>query len=854
MFNSLKTRFIVSFILVQAIFLTLITALNFSSLNKASQTLTQEKIQASSELFAELIKVPLSVYDLATIDDAVNNFSKIKNVVAVEVSDAQNNTVSEFIEKGIFPTATFHKLKKTDTLYEYHNNLFSFYTVNVTLENEHIGDAHFVYNMTGTAKSINDNRNYSYLLIITSLSIGLLIAFIIGNGLENSLKKLVNIAQAVSNDKPVTIPFDPKKNDDMGKLFTAMHTMQEHITQRTKSLRASLREFEQFFHALESSAIVSKTDVHGNITYVNDKFIQISGYSREELLGQNHKLIRHPDMDTNVFHELWKTILSKHTFHATLKNRKKNTEAYFVDTTIIPLLDDDDNITEFLAISYDVTEIIEARNKALSAEKAKSEFLSNMSHEIRTPMNAVLGFIQILQKAETDPKKLSYLNLIQDSSQTLLQVINEILDFSKLESGKLHIDYHPFNPLIEFSQASKFFMINANEKSIDFLCYIDPNIPQCLSSDLIRIKQILFNFLSNAFKFTPEHKAIRIDITYKDESLSISVKDEGIGLDPATLNKIFNAFEQADNSTTRKYGGTGLGLSISKKLAELMNGNILVDSVEGVGSTFTLCLPAALCEINSDKSIYLNQSLKEKTIGLLYTENNDTDALELIKRYLIELGVRQINPITEIEGFHDDIIIFTPEERVNKVVIDSRKPALALMKSEGSLFDDQNQLSKITIPYTPFDLIMALNTLLQENQIQDLKEKTPQAKNYHGHILIVEDNLTNQLLIKLLLDDFNLQYTVANDGLEAVNAFMDSNFDLVLMDENMPNMTGVEAVKKIREYEMENQKALTPIVALTANVMKEERQRFKEAGMNDFLAKPINTQELERVLEHFLLS
>ncbi len=530
MFSSLKSRFVFSFIVVQAIFLGLITALNFSSLQTASDTLTEEKIEASSELLAELLKVPLVVYDLATIDDAVKSFTKIKNVVAVEVSDEQHITVSELIKKDTLPIETFHDIKQTEQFFEYGNNIFSLHTVDIIAEDQTIGHVHFAFNVTQTSKSIQDNKYYTYILIITSLVIGLVIAYIIGNGLGRSLNRLSLIAQSVAHDKPVDIPFDTKASDEMGQLFHAMHTMQKHITQRTKNLNESLHEFQQFFHAIEKSNIVSKTDIHGKITFVNEKFTELSGYSQEELLGQNHRIIKHPDMDPKVFEEMWKTISAKQIFHATIQNLKKNGESYYVDSTIIPLLDADNNITEYLSIRHEITELIQTRDKALSAEKAKSEFLSNMSHEIRTPMNAVLGFVQILKKTETDQTRLSYLNLVEGSSQTLLHVINEILDFSKIESGKLLIDSHPFNPIIELSQASKFFMVSAHEKSIDFLCYIDPNLPQCIESDLTRIKQVMFNFLSNAFKFTPDKKTIRIDITYKDETIYLAVSDQGIGL------------------------------------------------------------------------------------------------------------------------------------------------------------------------------------------------------------------------------------------------------------------------------------------------------------------------------------
>lgn len=831
----------------------MILNLNFASMDKATETLIDEKVHASSELFVELIKTPLIVYDLATIDDAVKVFSKIKDVAAVVVSDSNNNLLSQYSQQDIIQPEILNDHSPGQETLLYKGNTFLLSTVNVIAEGEVIGYVHFVFGTSKTFQNIQKTKRQTYMLVFIALIIGVFVAYFIGDWLGESLNKLTTIAQSIAKDEKVMIK-TTKGKDEISKLFKAISLMQDHLLERTESRDKSLSELKQFFHALESSSIVSKTDISGKITFINDKFIQISGYSKEELLGKNHRLIKHPDMDNNIFKELWNTISSKQVFHATIKNRKKNGEAYYVDTTIFPVLDDNGNINEYLAIRYDVTELVEARNKALNAEQTKSEFLSNMSHEIRTPMNAVLGFVQILQKIEDDEKKLSYLNLIAGSSQTLLSVINEILDFSKIESGKLHIDCHPFNPLIELSQASKFFMIMAKEKSIRFLTYIDPSIPQCMDGDLIRIKQIMFNFLSNAFKFTDEDKTIRIDITYKNELLSISVRDEGIGLEPEALKKIFNVFEQADTSTTRKYGGTGLGLAISKRLSELMGGNILVESVYDKGSTFTLSLPMQTCTENHE-TIHLDESVKSNPIVLTYTKESDKASLDLINRYLTELKFMKVSTTTELsECSNDDIIIFTPEKTINEEIIKSGKTAIALMTYESELFADQNQVYRITAPFTILDLITTLNTLSEHENTQEPPELLAQDQTYQGHILVAEDNKTNQLLIKVLLDDYGIQYTIANDGVEAVEAFKTSHFDLVLMDENMPNMTGVQAVEEIREYEHDKDKQSTPIVALTANVMREDRERFRNAGMDDFLAKPIDTKELERILSRYLSS
>lgn len=392
-------------------------------------------------------------------------------------------------------------------------------------------------------------------------------------------------------------------------------------------------------------------------------------------------------------------------------------------------------------IKYEKNLAQDEAKKAHEAKKAKGAFLSNMSHEIRTPMNAILGFINLLKKSIKDEKNLSYVNIILSNSQTLLHVIDDILDLSTIENGKLIINKHFFHPHKELEYVGKLFEPTAKERSIELISNIDPDIPYCLEGDLVRIKQIIFNFLSNAFKFTPQNKKIFIDITYKDSTLFISVKDEGIGIPQSAQKKIFDAFEQAEDTTAGKYGGTGLGLSISLKLAHLMGGDISLSSKEGEGSTFTLSLPLSNCE---------------------------SGEIEYLKEKESEL----------VEDF------------------------------------DYSELS--------------------------------------GNILIAEDNKMNQMLMKILLQEYSLEPTIADDGAEAVRIFNSSKFDLILMDESMPNMTGIEAIHKIREHENKNALKPTPIVALTANVMEEDREKFFNAGADDFIAKPIDMAELNRVLKRFL--
>ncbi len=372
--------------------------------------------------------------------------------------------------------------------------------------------------------------------------------------------------------------------------------------------------------------------------------------------------------------------------------------------------------------------------KAKQASLAKSEFLANMSHEIRTPLNAILGFIDLLKEKERDEEKLKYIKTVQNSSNSLLGIINDILDFSKIESGNLQIEEINFNTLDEFDTLADLFRAKASEKSISLTMHMDQNMPSALVSDPLRIKQVIANLLSNAIKFTPRNGRVILHISYSNAHLNVSVQDTGIGIAEEKQEKIFQAFSQAESSTTRQFGGTGLGLSISSRLITMLGGKLKLQSKPKEGSKFYFSIP-----------------VKAGT----FTHHN-------VKHDLDDLS---------LEG---------------------------------------------------------------------------------RHVLVVEDNKANQMYMSLLLKKFHITFDIANDGVEAILAFEHKKFDLILMDENMPNLNGIEATKRILAIEKKKNLIHTPVIALTANALSGDRERFIEAGMDEYLTKPINKEKLLTVFKEFM--
>ena len=379
----------------------------------------------------------------------------------------------------------------------------------------------------------------------------------------------------------------------LDKLYNLIDDVLVKIENRNK-FKIKYDLMTQYRKALDSSAIITKTNPSGVITYVNNAFCEISGYSRAELIGKNHNIIRHPDVPKEIFSKLWQYINSKMIFrHASLPNKAKDGSTYYVNLTIIPILDLEKNIKEFLSIRFDTTQMVESILEEKKAKESKSTFLANMSHEIRTPLNGILGFSKLLEESKLPSKESEYVNIINSSAESLLTTINEILDLSKIQSGKMNLDNTYFQACKEFEFIVKLFQAKAIEKNINLIFkHSDIDLKNILLfGDILKLKQVLSNLVNNALKFSKENSKVifELKIISKDEKeikIEFSVIDYGIGINQDQQENIFKPFVQENQGTTRAYGGTGLGLSISKDIVNLLGGELKVKSKKNLGSKF----------------------------------------------------------------------------------------------------------------------------------------------------------------------------------------------------------------------------------------------------------------------------
>ncbi|MEI7503920.1 MAG: response regulator, partial [Paludibacter sp.] len=677
------------------------------------------------------------------------------------------------------------------------------------------------------------------------------------------------------------------RNQPIGLLYIL-----RDITNRKKAEENLVQISQRLTLATKAGGVgIWDYDPINNILLWDDQMFELYGIDKKNFGGAYETWIAgvHPDDVEMGNAEIQMAISGEKEFDTEFRVVWPNGTIHNIKALATVIRDQTGTALRLIGTNWDITEkkkveeeLLKAVTAAEAASKAKSEFLANMSHEIRTPLNGVIGFTDLLKTTPLSQVQELYVKNANASGHTLLGIINDILDFSKIEAGMLNLDINKTDMFELLGHSVDVIKYAVGKKDIEMLLDIDKEMPRFAAVDTVRLKQILSNLLSNAVKFTEigeiELKVKYDKLTNNKGRFRFSVSDTGIGINPEQQEKLFKAFSQADSSTTRKYGGTGLGLIISELIAKKMDSQIKIESTLGKGSTFYFDLVTTVeygqkidatamksikrCLViddNENNRIILEDTMANWGIGCVSSDNG-LSALKLIDTsapfdvVICDYHMPLLDGLETIKMIRKNLNI--PPEKLPIILLHSSSDDAELHKK----CDELGVRFRLTKPVKSDELFSYLCNMqsptnaIENEEVTDATDIVANTETENkGTILIAEDNEFNMMLVKVLVSRIAPEARIieAGNGVEAVTLCESEQPELILMDMQMPEMSGVEATLKIREME-QNTKKHVPIIALTAGALKEEKEKCMAAGMDDFLTKPIEQEKLEQLIKYYL--
>ena len=650
-----------------------------------------------------------------------------------------------------------------------------------------------------------------------------------------------------------------------------------------KEVEKQLKKIENRYDTVLNTVkdIVYQTDSEGNWSYLSNAWEKTTGYTVKESLTKK-VLDFILEEDRKRHSEILDGMIKKNADfdHGDFRVIRKDGQSRLFEYSRFLIYDDDNNFVGTTGTITDVTErkkweeeLIKAKEAAEEAAKVKSEFLAIMSHEIRTPMNGVIGMTGLLMETDLTPEQREFVETIRVSGDTLLTLINDILDFSKIESGKMDLEEQPFELKECIEDAYDLLASKAVEKKLDLLHLIDKDVPPFIVGDVTRLRQILVNLVSNAIKFTNDGEVFisvqNVSDNPAEVVLQFAVKDTGIGIPGNKLDVIFESFSQVDSTTTRRYGGTGLGLAICSKLVNLMGGKIWVESEVGKGSTFYFTINTKPSQLTPAK-VYLKSTmsvLQDKRV--LIVDDNETN------RHILTLQCQMWGMIPRTASCGADALkIINDKAPFDLAIIDMLMPEMdglqlgqeirklrspkqlpmIMLTSVGKQEENEKQFKELFTAYISkpvkqsYLLDVLLNVFSEEIKQKMLEQQAlePNGDVVPMRILVAEDNIINQKLVLKILQQLGYRAEVASNGVEVIDSLRRQHYDIVFMDIQMPEMDGIETTKYIHTHWKKENRPV--IIAMTANAMKGDKEKFISEGMDDYISKPIIMEEVSSLI------
>ncbi len=891
--RSIANDLILGFVLVVLLVSGVVLAINYALVARQNRLRNEHRIQEYLAYLVESLEIPLWNLDDATVEKVGEAFSNNVLVAGLKVVTSDGRVVY-----------AFHRPGETDRISR---------TGVITHDGERIGRVEIA-----VSPRLDKENNRHWLVsgivmalvtaLILTLVAGLLFRFLLNRPLGMLIEGIQRVA-----DGDYDYTFPPVAQDEIQTIASHFHRMAEQIRSREQSLAETNARLNGILDYAPAAIFIK--DREGRYILVNRKFVELSGREARECLGrtdrdiftgdtarqlmENDRRILERDLPMEIEEtfaidgETWTYLSVKFP----LKNEAGETYAVCgIATDITPRKEAEEEVLRLnqqleRRVSERTSQLEDANRdlalavrEAEAANQAKSEFLANMSHEIRTPMNGVIGMIELLLDTQVSPEQQNNLGMAKNSANVLLTLLNDILDLSKIEAGRMILESIAFDVAATVESAAEALSVKAHEKKLELICRIDAEVPHAVIGDPGRLRQILMNLGANAIKFTAQGEIVircRVaSITDDAVNLEFSVTDTGIGIPKHLIDEVFESFRQADGSTTRRFGGSGLGLTISRQLTRMMGGEIRVESREGQGSTFSF---TARFDRTAPAPAPRWSAAQESLRGLkvLVVDDNATNRqilMEMVRSWqmhcvVAENGPRGLAVLSEAAANH---------RHFDLVLLDMEMPGLSgetLARRIGE--DPALSGTRIVVLRSPgrrpagtaerpprvdaylvkpirkselFDLIQKVMRPGEEaSPAASLRPAPEPAGTGTGlRILLAEDDTINQLVAEKIIAKFGHRAVIAENGVQALELLAAESFDLVLMDVQMPLLDGFETARRIRIREKEAPTdARIPIIAMTAHALKGDREKCLAAGMDDYISKPIRPDHLKAAIERW---